>query len=80
VSLPPGIPFHSVTVRGTRAFSAGELTLPLTVHCPQSGATGFKQAIRSPWKVGKVAYYGASSSGGRMAFAVGESGTVRFTC
>src|SRR6478735_2349856 len=46
------LPYHSVVVRGTRTFNPGELGVPLTVHCPQSGATGFKQVIRSPLKVG----------------------------
>jgi len=44
--LPP--PYHSVVVRGACPFEPGELGIPLTVHCPQSGATGFKQVIRSP--------------------------------
>src|SRR3954471_16284162 len=73
------LPYHSVVVRGTRTFKPGELGVPLTVHCPQSGATGFKQVMRSPWKVG-IGIFGVSGSGGGMTFAVGQSGAVRITC
>jgi hypothetical protein len=75
----PGRPYHSVVVRGTRAFFAGELALPLTVRCPQSGATGFEQVIRSPWREGRT-IYGSSLSGAGMTFTASHSGTVRITC
>jgi len=75
--LPP--PYHSVVVRGTRTFKPGELGIPLTVHCPQSGATGFKQVIRSPLKVG-VGIFGGSTSGGGMTYVMSQSGAVKITC
>jgi hypothetical protein len=79
LDIAPGLPYHSVVVRGTRTFKAGELGVPLTVHCPQSGATGFKQLIRSPWKVG-IGIFGGSGSGGGMTFVVGQSGSVKISC
>jgi hypothetical protein len=75
--LPP--PYDSVVVRGTRTFKPGELGVPLTVHCPQSGATGFKQVIRSPLKVG-IGIFGGSGSGGGMTYVKSQSGAVKITC
>jgi hypothetical protein len=37
LDIGPGLPYHSVVVRGTRTFKSGELGVPLTVHCPESG-------------------------------------------
>jgi hypothetical protein len=73
------LPYHSVVVRGTRTFNPGELGVPLTVHCPQSGATGFKQVIRSPLKVG-IGIFGGTSSGGGMTLVVSQSGAVTIGC
>jgi hypothetical protein len=73
------LPYHSVVVRGTRAFKSGELGVPLTVHCPQSGATGFKQVIRSPLKV-SIGIFGGSGSGGGMTYVKSQSGAVKITC
>ena len=73
------LPYHSVVVRGTRTFKSGELRIPLTVHCPQSGATGFKQVIRTPLKVG-TGIFGGSSSGGGMTYVKSQSGAVKITC
>ena len=80
LGIAPRFPYHSVIVVGTGTFRSGELGVPLTVHCPQSGATGFQQVIRSPWWAGKITYFGGSASGGGMTFGVGQSGTVRITC
>ena len=73
------LPYHSVVVRGTRAFNPGELGVPLTVHCPQSGTTGFKQVIRTPLKVG-LGVYGGSANGGGMTYVVRQSGAVTISC
>jgi hypothetical protein len=80
VNAGPRLPYTSVVVRGTRTFNSGELGVPLTVQCPQSVATGFKQVIRTPWKPGNVTIFGGSPSGGGMTFAVGQSGAVTITC
>ena len=79
LDIGPGLPYHSVVVRGTRTFKSGELGVPLTGHCPESGATGFKQVIRSPWKVG-IGVFGGSASGGGMTFVMRQSGAVTISC
>ena len=78
-SISAGPPYHSVVVRGTRTFSTDALAVPLTVHCPQAGATGFTQVLSDPWKAGMNGiYHGADGSG--MVFAVDDSGQVRISC
>ena len=78
-STSAGPPYHSVVVRGTHTFSTDDLALPLTVHCPQSGPSGFTQVLNDPWKAGMNGiYHGANGSG--MVFAVDESGNVRISC
>jgi hypothetical protein len=79
-SVAAGPPYHSVVVRGTRTFSTDDLAVPLTVHCPQAGASGFQQVIRTPWKAGLTGIYRGSASGGGMVFAVDDSGNVRISC
>jgi len=78
-STSAGPPYRSVVVRGTRTFSIDDLTVPLTVHCPQAGPDGFTQVLNDPWKAGMNGiYHGANGSG--MVFAVDDSGTVRISC